>query len=120
MEKYTKPERKPPAKLLLSRKLNFMKTKKAFRLLRSERSRSCGCSYMILMWLKVRFMLQFDYILVLKLCFVKQIHLAWGLSCYLYVRYCIYYFSRSNMDRILLESWRRCPIERCMSITVAC
>ncbi|KAJ0784576.1 hypothetical protein HanLR1_Chr01g0033531 [Helianthus annuus] len=133
MEKYTKPERKPPAKLLLSRKLNFMKTKKAFRLLRSERSRSCGCSYVILMWLKVRFMLQFDYILVLKLCFVKQIHLAWGLSCYLYVRYCIYYFSRAwicnkridelmcrNYDfvfsidfiRILLESWRRCPIER--------
>ncbi|KAJ0568842.1 hypothetical protein HanHA300_Chr05g0159381 [Helianthus annuus] len=89
-------------------------------------------------------MLQFDYILVLKLCFVKQIHLAWGLSCYLYVRYCIYYFSRSNMDRawicnkridelmcrnydfvfsidfirILLESWRRCPIERCILMDV--
>ncbi|MFS7933579.1 hypothetical protein Hanom_Chr04g00381511 [Helianthus anomalus] len=51
MEKYTKPERKPPAKLLLSRKLNFMKRKKAFCLLRSERSRSCGYSHVILMWL---------------------------------------------------------------------
>ncbi|KAJ0876343.1 hypothetical protein HanPSC8_Chr11g0487341 [Helianthus annuus] len=29
------------------------------------------------------------------------IYLAWGLSCYLYVQYCIYYFSRSNMNGFL-------------------
>ncbi|KAF5791351.1 hypothetical protein HanXRQr2_Chr09g0393761 [Helianthus annuus] len=48
-----------------------MKTKKAFRLLRS---RSCGCSYVILMWLKeVHFTFLFE---------VKRSDLCFSLTIY--------------------------------------
>ncbi|KAF5783248.1 hypothetical protein HanRHA438_Chr11g0518361 [Helianthus annuus] len=36
------------------------------------------------------------------------IYLAWGLSCYLYVQYCIYYFSRSNMNGFLQSTFFFC------------